>query len=895
MFVNTWRAWLHNWMSFPKRRSRTIRKTGQSSESLEGRFFLGQLAVQVPELEETEPPTLEPAELVAPEVIPLSAHEELALALEAVFQDLALPPSKPIPERIPSAESKAELQYSPRPESESAGESDPTSDDEFDFSTMSDADHAGVLLDALKGGDELALGKAAARRAARIEKKLNKSAPVSKTSPGLMVHDEDNSTTSGSDGTTSSGSPSSDAGNSNSPPSNSIGNTGTVTAASGSSGNGPTGTSSLDQVMLSWADLTFANSGGSSTTTSTGGQTYLSGTASQPQSLANFVGDPQLTAADVELLLERAAKATPSEDAIIAVVDRQGNILGVRTEAGVSFADTNTLVFAIDGAVAKARTAAFFSSDQGALTSRTVRFISQSTVTQREVESNPSISDMNSTTAGPGFVAPIGLGGHFPPNVQATPVVDLFGIEHTNRDSIDDYGGGLGRFNALYDPGQEIDAPGSYGLQSGLAVDAQPRGIATLPGGIPLYRDTADTNNIGDTLVGGIGVFFPGTDGFATHEQGFVAGDGKTTTSRTNASKVLEAEFIAVAAAGGSREAGLPIGAIGGTAAVDGLDLPFRRIDLVGITLEAVGPTAGIEGVKQLKNKFISVLGTGADSGCDQQVTPMATCQVGQAVPSGWLVSPRPAADGSLTAADVEKIIHQGIKEANRTRAAIRVSPTIGQRTRMVLSVTDKTGEVLGLYRMPDTAYFSIDVAVAKARNVAYYADASKLQPEDQIAKVPKGVAFTNRTFRFLAEPRYPAGVDGSKPPAFSILNEKSPTGVAFINKKNGENIGAAAPASWFQTVLGFDAFNIGRNFRDSSTSLDNQNGVIFFPGSAALYKNGQLVGGLGVSGDGVDQDDGVTAAATVGFTPPSTIKADRYIVNGVRLPYFKFVRNPYG
>lgn len=248
-----------------------------------------------------------------------------------------------------------------------------------------------------------------------------------------------------------------------------------------------------------------------------------------------------------------------------------------------------------------------------------------------------------------------------------------------------------------------------------------------------------------------------------------------------------------------------------------------------------------------------------------------------------------------MTAADVEKIITQGIKEANRVRAAIRALPTIGQRTKMVFSVTDKTGEVLGLYRMPDATYFSLDVAVAKARNVTYYADATKLKPIDQIPGIPSGTAFTSRTFRFLAEPRYPSGVDGSKPPPFSILSETTPAGLPFINKKTAENIGVAVPASFFKSVLGFDAFNIGTNFRDDSTSPDNQNGVVFFPGSAPLYKGGKLVGGLGVSGDGVDQDDVVTAAAVVGFTPPSGIKADRYVSNKVRLPYIKFVRNPYG
>src|SRR2546421_726149 len=68
------------------------------------------------------------------------------------------------------------------------------------------------------------------------------------------------------------------------------------------------------------------------------------------------------------------------------------------------------------------------------LTPRTVRFISQSTITEREVNSDPDVPDHNSTLYGPGFVAPVGVGGHFPPGIAETPQVDLFEIEHTNRD-----------------------------------------------------------------------------------------------------------------------------------------------------------------------------------------------------------------------------------------------------------------------------------------------------------------------------------------------------------------------------------------------------------------------------------------------------------------------------
>jgi hypothetical protein len=160
------------------------------------------------------------------------------------------------------------------------------------------------------------------------------------------------------------------------------------------------------------------------------------------------------------------------------------------------------------------------------------------------------------------------------------------------------------------------------------------------------------------------------------------------------------------------------------------------------------------------------------------------------------------------------------------------------------------------------------------------------LQPEDQV--VEAGVAFTNRTFRFLAEPRFPAGVDGSVPPEFSILNNAS------INQRTAENVGApATKGSFDNTVLGFDAFNPGTNFRDPGDP-SKENGIVFFPGSVPLYKNGVLVGGLGISGDGVDQDDVVTFFAAHRFMP-SVRRADQVAVDGVRLPFIKFNRNPFG
>lgn len=716
-----------------------------------------------------------------------------------------------------------------------------------------------------------------------------------------------------------------------------------------------------------------------------------------PAILAQLQADknvPLVTETETQVLLARAAAASVSQDAIIAVVDREGHILGVRMEQQVlnNITDEALRVFAIDGAVAKARTAAFFANDQAPLTSRTIRNLSQSTITQREVQSNPNVpnpltndpfdsASPNARTYGPGFVAPIGVGGHFPQGIMNTPPVDLFGIEHQSRDSIvhpglDGYKGSAdditlaSRFNVdpafipSFDPddpmdpdGKALDPPESYGYQSGRLETAQSRGLATLPGGIPLIK----VINGKPTVVGGIGVFFPGLNGDATFEQNFIQAPNETAKpqsneARLNAPKVLEAEWIAFAAAGGAsglkKLNGLPVkvGAINGVPALPTYDVQAKvgRIDLGGITLEVVGPnptaTNRIPGVETIAKVGAAVQpGGDGTSGDDQIVTTGGDFYLtGDRPPEGWLVLPHvsPTGSSSLSVADIEDIIEHGIQEANKTRAAIRLSfvgpvAAPGVPTKMVFAVADRDGNILGLYRMPDSTIFSIDVAVAKARNTAYYADASAIQPADlvdddillargsftaaelarQKAKtngivgVPDlyknttstvqatpltGLAFSNRTFRFLAEPRYPAGIDGL-PPIFSSLNEvEVPTGVnkTRINRKTAENIGQPMLASQFQTVYGFDAFHAGRNLHDAA-NIANQNGTVFFPGSTPLYVGVNLQGGFGVSGDGVDQDDVVTFAGQTGFAPPNAFKADQVFYRSVRLPFQKFNRGP--
>jgi uncharacterized protein GlcG (DUF336 family) len=622
--------------------------------------------------------------------------------------------------------------------------------------------------------------------------------------------------------------------------------------------------------------------------------------------------DVTLTASQVGTLLNRAAAATSLDSAIVAIVDRNGQVLGVRVEGGVSSAITSNaqnLVFAIDGALAEARTGAFFANDTAPLTSRTIQFISQTTITQREVESNPSILDPNSTLAGPGFVAPIGIGGEFPPGIQDTALVDLFDIEETNRDGTDkplfNSSGNVTsiaqlaqRFNInpadipSYQPllpnvqgvdNQILASPNSYGVISGIAPNAQPRGIGTLPGGIPIFEN--------GVLVGGIGVFFPGTTGFADEENSALSSNYNP--NKIDLSEV--AEYDAFAAVGGSATAGFSVGTLGGVAPLPGFDLPFGQINLNGIQLPLFGPP-GANGTQQLV-QFGQTLGMGnANSSAATPFNTTGTPNMpvnlsgtpllsGMPAPEGWLVLPH--AGTTMTAAQVNQIIVQAVQQAENTRAQIRLP--LDNTARMVIAVADpNTGEILGLFRMPDSTIFSIDVAVAKSRNNAYYADPNQLQAVDQTPGVAPGVAFSSRTFRYLASPFFPEGDTSAPPGPFSILN------VPGTNLSNGLNTSAPLPASaYLNNILGHNNFFPGTNFHDPFNLL-NQDGVVFFPGGVPLYGDNKLIGGLGVSGDGVDEDDVVTAGGATGFGPPSDVlTADQVFVNGVRLPYQNFNRNP--
>jgi uncharacterized protein GlcG (DUF336 family) len=176
----------------------------------------------------------------------------------------------------------------------------------------------------------------------------------------------------------------------------------------------------------------------------------------------------------------------------------------------------------------------------------------------------------------------------------------------------------------------------------------------------------------------------------------------------------------------------------------------------------------------------------------------------------------------------------------------------------MIFTVADLDGTVLAIYRMADSLFDALDVTVAKARNAVYFSS-MQVNPAD-IPGVPLGTAITSRAIGFGGQPLFPSGIDGTSAGPFFQL---------YLNDVTHPCTQGSQPAN------------------------PNQNGIIFFPGSVPLYRNGVLVGGLGASGDGVDQDDYVAAGGAAGLPAPTAIRSDQVVIDGVRLPYLKFPRDP--
>lgn len=554
----------------------------------------------------------------------------------------------------------------------------------------------------------------------------------------------------------------------------------------------------------------------------------------------------QLTKAEVEQIIAQAATQAMwvNPGAIIAVTDREGFVLGVWDLQGripsplpafdLDSPSTLRSYGLLAGAITRAATAAFLSSDQEALTTRTAGYITQQ---------------------------------HFPPGVINTPPGPLVGVGFSNLFFSD-----INRIKQIVNPlspGAPFDpadlraslTPGdvkriSPGIRGNGVL---PGSLNDSPGGVPLYKN--------GHLVGAIGVTGDGTPTNLAPAAAIILSEVQlfATTGYVPSTQADVDEFVALAGQTGFRPSPsivatnilingvripyvyqpvesiadvsgtLPLSSIAGHT-VDGYPIqpppppyPYPVVDLGGVAGELRGPVV-------------------SDSAADPGGVIRIIDDPLSSVPGRSLIG----GASRLNAYEVQSIITKAAHRAVITRAGIRLP--LGTSAKVFITVVnnpDRGAEppaVLGTFRVGEATLFSWDVAVQKARTAVFSSN--------------KQLAMSTRSVGFLAQRYYPPGIDGT----------------------------VFGPFFGFQEAVSLKRRPVTAEF-PGNPNLPN--GFTIFPGGFPLYRNGELIGAIGVSGDGVDQDDIIAASGCEDFLADYSIRADSYAYKGFRLPYAKFPRNP--
>lgn len=663
------------------------------------------------------------------------------------------------------------------------------------------------------------------------------------------------------------------------------------------------------QVSLLALAITLAGCSGSSNTGDTTGTAPPpatnndSGCTGSCNSASSFLSVAEVETVIAQAVAEASARNAPG---VIAVVDRVGNVLAVYrmngapvtvrvgTDRGVVGGLENLRVPTELAAIAKAITGAYLSSEGNAFSTRTASQIVQE---------------------------------HFNPGELNAPSGPLFGVQFSQLSCSD-----------IVQRGEVAIGPGPRRSPLGLSAD---------PGGFPLYKAGVPIGGIGvaadpdytldpvisdsdrnaDELIATAGTF--GFSAPLDRRGDRITADGKTF-------RFSDVDFTHLSSAGGSRGNLVAAGQmIRVPAYFDGTP----RAGLVfGMPASGIRPDAShYPG----RDAFVLVDEAGAER-----------------------FPPRAGTDGSgaITAAEARRIVDEALDIANRARAQIR--RPLGTQARVSISVVDTNGVVLALARTRDAPIFGIDVAVQKARTAAFYSGdyaaadlvsrpevayfngallPSEAGPErfnltvvgraqigDYVTRVraftgqPSALAdgafaFSDRAGGNLSRPYYPDGIVSPQSGPFArpfdqwspfhdgiqldlVYNQLALHVAHYVNQLGlpifleGELL-VGAPRPGFPAPL-FDPAP------GSCTGLERlPNGIQIFPGSVPIYRGNQLVGAIGVSGDGVDQDDmvsflglhnaGIALGTGIGNAPPE-IRADQLVVAGARLRYVQCPQAPF-
>ena len=626
--------------------------------------------------------------------------------------------------------------------------------------------------------------------------------------------------------------------------------------------------------------LVSCGGGGGSSTSPTGG---TPGPTPTPPSSGRLFADPaaeSLSVADVQQIIAQAvgeaqARGLPGT---IAVVDRVGNVLGVfvmngspamtavsRQQIGGMAAPGNevglqgAMVPTVTAAIAKAITGAYLSSGGNAFSSRTASQIVQQ---------------------------------HFPPapttvGLESGP---LFGVQ----------------FSQL--PCSDLSTRFTGGIGAGALIGPKrsPLGLAADPGGFPLYKN--------GVVVGGIGVAGDGDYGFDPNILD------------------VDSDNEEAAALAGIQGYAPPVEITATQINVDGTSLRFTDMTVNDLgplqtSFGAVnGPAGGLVAVTGYTDGTIRA---GATYGSEASGVRRATAAEFDN-PDAYVLTDgsgaprypvRAGTDGAsvaqpLSLAEAQAILEEAFKVLSRARAQIR--RPLDSRMQATVSLVDTHGEVLGIVRSPDGPIFGTDVSLQKARTAAFFSNSVAATdlggaPAAVAAYVQRVRTFLNDsnaltgTFAFadrsggnLSRPYFPDGEAARPPGPLSVMQSAqfSPFMTGLQTDLVTPNVGAH-----LQYIA---SGGVDPDTPQRCTQLPNapsgspriSNGIQIFPGSVPIYRGNVLVGGIGVSGDGIDQDDMVSflglhnAGLRVGGigNAPQAIRADKIVVDlgdaQVRLRY---------
>ena len=579
-----------------------------------------------------------------------------------------------------------------------------------------------------------------------------------------------------------------------------------------------------------------------------------------------------LTAAEVGQIIARAVNEAQGRGvlATIAVTDRVGNVLGVFQMTGAAANSTISAGRGITGglenasvpstlaAIAKAVTGAYLSSRGNAFTTRTASQIIQENFNPRET-----------------FQA----GG------------PLFGVQFSQLPCSD--------FSVRF-----FDNGAGGLVNATLGPKRSPLGLSADPGGLPLYKAGGD-------LVGGIGVISDGRYGldpiitdFDIDNDELIAIAGQSGFAPPNE---IRANFIS---AGGRTLRYTDRGPEALTrnpataaafAAINGVNGNLTNV--TGYYTAAGGLLAGQQygaAASGYRLEDGTVYGTFRNGNRAMILVDGANAN---------RFPPIAGTDGLLTANEVTQIMIGALTVAYNGRAQIR--RPLSDNIHVTISIVDTNGRLLAMARTFDGPVFGTDVSLQKARSAMFFSNlnaASDLTTAGAGARVTQarnffgratlladGIAWGNRSIGNIHRPFYPDGINGNQNGPLSNADSAwSPFSVGLQLELVVTNL---------TTHLGFVAGN-NADTAARCTALpilaatgSNRlaNGLQIFAGGVPIYRGNTQVGGIGISGDGIDQDDmiaflglhigGVNLATGIGNAPRS-IRADNLAAAGARLRY---------